>query len=242
MKRSVTPPSAIRAISLILAVVLSTGSIGCATANTNGMRATRTDRLPQPRGIVVYDFEPTANSIGLDAGRNPTEGGQGITNEEFASRREVGRVLADVLAEELDDRGFLTSRESGSVEVPEGMMAIGGQIVTVQEGSRAKRVLIGFGSGRSRLSSAAQLHGITMIGPADLWEYQNTAASGARPGILTTLPIGIAVQGVTLLVLLMNGGMSAMGELSAASTSNAKRMGKELAAAIETTLGRITRN
>lgn len=215
--------------------------MGCASANSRGMRATRTDRLPQPRGIVVYDFEPTANSIGLDAGRNPSEGGQEINNEDLANRREVGRVLADVLAEELDDRGFVTSRKSGDVVVPEGMMAIGGQIVTVEEGSRAKRVLIGFGSGRSRLTSAAQLHGITMIGPADLWEYQNTAASGKRPGILTTLPIGVAVQGLTLMGLLVSGGLSTMGELSAVSTSNAKRMGKELAAAIERTLGQITR-
>ena len=120
-------------------------------------------------------------------------------------------------------------------------MAIGGQIVTVEEGSRAKRVLIGFGSGRSRLTSAAQLHGITMIGPADLWEYQNTAASGKRPGILTTLPIGVAVQGLSLMVLLVNGGLSTMGELSSVSTSNAKRMGKKLAAAVEKTLERITR-
>jgi hypothetical protein len=241
VKRSKNLASPGRAISLVLIVALSTGSIGCASANSKGMRATRTDRLPQPRGIVVYDFEPTANSIGLDAGRTRIEDGQGISNEDLATRREVGRVVADVLAKELEDRGFLTSRKTGNVEVPEGLMAIGGQIVTVEEGSRAKRVLIGFGSGRSRLASAAQLHGITMIGPADIWEYQNTAASGAKPGILTTLPIGVAVQGLTLLVLLMNGGMSAMGELSAASTSNAKRMGKELAAAIEKTLERITR-
>jgi hypothetical protein len=43
------------------------------------------------------------------------------------------------------------------------------------------------------------------------------------------------------MVLLVNGGLSTMGELSSVSTSNAKRMGKELAAAIEKTLGQITR-
>jgi hypothetical protein len=241
MTRSNNLTSLARAISAVLIAALSTGSIGCASANTKGMRATRTDRLPQPRGIVVYDFEPTGNSIGLGAGRDSHQGGQGISNEDLANRREVGRVLADVLAQELDDRGFLTSRKSGNIEVPEGLMAIGGQIVTVEEGSRAKRVLIGFGSGRSRLTSAAQLHGVTMIGPAEIWEYQNTAASGAKPGVLTTLPIGVAVQGLTLLVLLVNGGLSTMGELSAASTSNAKRMGKELAASVEKTLERMTR-
>jgi Domain of unknown function (DUF4410) len=233
--------SSIRAISLILIVALTSGSMGCAKANTKGLRRAHTARLPAPRGIVVYDFEPTAESIGLDTGRDVNEDGLGITNEELANRREVGRVLADVLAKELEGRGILTSRKTGSVEVTEGLMAVGGQIVTVDEGSRAKRVFIGFGSGKTQLTSVAQLYGMTPSGQTDLWEYQNTAASGSKPGVLTTLPIGVAVQGLTLIVLIMNGGMSAMGELSAASTSNAKRMGKELADAVEDTLVRITK-
>ena len=73
-----------------------------------------------------------------------------------------------------------------------------------------------------------------------MWEYQNTAASSAKPGILTTLPIGIAVQGVTVLLLVLTGGLSTMGELSSSSTANAKRMAKELANAIEKTLGSVT--
>jgi len=41
-------------------------------------------------------------------------------------------------------------------------------------------------------------------------------------------------------LLVISGGMSTMGELSSSSTANAKRMGKELADAVEETLGRIT--
>jgi hypothetical protein len=55
------------------------------------------------------------------------------------------------------------------------------------------------------------------------------------------LPIGVAVQGLTVAVLLLNGGLSTMGELSSVSTANAKRMGKELADAIEETLEKVTR-
>lgn len=237
--RSIHP--LIRVIALTLVLAIATGSMGCAKAHSKGMRSAHTARLPAPRGIVVYDFEPTAQSIGLGMGRDTPIDGQEISSEDMANRREVGRVLADVLAKELDGRGYLTSRESGPVEVSEGLMAIGGQVVTVDDGSRAKRVFIGFGSGRSQLTSAAQLHGFTAAGPADLWEFQNAAASGAKPGILTTLPIGVAVQGLTLVVLLLNGGMSAMGELSSTSTANAKRMAEELADAVEEALLRVTR-
>lgn len=228
-------------ISLALIAAVATGSMGCASANTNSMRRVTAPRIPAPSGIVVFDFEPTAASIGLGSGRNTGDDGSGLTSEELDNRREVGRVLSDVLAKELDDRGILTSRRSGAVSMADGLMAVGGQIVTVDEGSRAKRVFIGFGSGRSELTSVAQLYGNTEAGVVPLWEYQNTAASGSKPGILTTLPIGMAVQGVTVAVLLLNGGMSAMGELSSVSTANAKRMAKELAEAIEKTLERITK-
>ena len=237
MNRVKFVPSSTRAVSLVLVIALVAG---CASVNTTAMRHHRGARLPAPRAVVVYDFEPTGQSVGLDSDRGVGASGAGLSDEDLANRREVGRVLADVLAEELENRGILVSRKSGPIGVPPGSMVIGGQIVTADDGSRAKRVFIGFGSGKSRLTSAAQLYAITENGPTVVWEYQNTAASGARPGILTTLPIGVAVQGVTVLLLVVNGGLSTMGELSSSSTANAKRMADELADAVEKTLEGLT--
>ncbi len=233
MNRVKFVPLSTRAVSLILVIALLAG---CASVNTTAMRRHRGARLPAPRAVVVYDFEPTGASIGLDSERGVGASEAGLSGEDLANRREVGRVLADVLAKELENRGILVSRKSGAIGVPPGSMAIGGQIVTADDGSRAKRVFIGFGSGKSRLTSAAQLYAITENSPTVVWEYQNTAASGAKPGILTTLPIGVAVQGVTVLLLVVNGGLATMGELSSSSTANAKRMADELADAVEETL------
>ena len=133
-----------------------------------------------------------------------------------------------------------TRREAQPAPLSRGSRAIGGRVVTVEEGRRAKRVFIGFGSGKSRLTSAAQLYSNSESIPSVVWEYQNTAASGAKPGILTTLPIGVAVQGFTLLLLVVNGGLTTMGELSSSSTANAKRMADELADAVEETLSKVT--
>ena len=237
VNRSRLAQASLQTISVSLVIILAAG---CAQVNTNGIRRYQGLRLPAPVAVVVHDFEPTGSSIGLDTGRSADVEGGALSSEELAHRREIGRVLADVLAEELDSRGILTSRKSGPIGVPTGSMAIGGQIVTVDEGSRAKRVFIGFGSGKSRLTSAAQLYADTESSPSVVWEYQNTAASGSKPGVLTTLPIGVAVQGVTLLVLVLNGGMSTMGELSSSSTANAKRMADELADAVEETLSKVT--
>jgi hypothetical protein len=228
---------AMRATALVLVALLISA---CGSANVNALRRYHGRQLPAPRGLVVFDFEPTAESIGLGTGREGVEDKGGLSKDEMRNRREVGRVLADVLARELENRGIPTSRKSGPLGVPEGSMSIGGQILTIDEGSGAKRIFIGFGSGRSQFSSVAQLFGNTPAGPANLFEFQNTAKSGAKPGILTTLPIGIAVQGVTLVLLVVQGGMAGMGELSSTSTANAKRMAKELADAVETALKRVS--
>ena len=238
MNRSRITQASLRAISLLLVIALAAG---CAKVNTNPLRRYVGLRLPAPRAVVVYDFEPTGRSIGLDTGRAADGDVNSLSSEDLKNRREVGRVLADVLADELEDRGIITTRKSGPVSFPDGGMAVGGQVVTVDEGSSAKRILIGFGSGESKLSSVAQLYGRTEGDvPTVLWEYQNTAASAPKPGVLTTLPIGIAVQGLTVVVLLVNGGMTTIGELSSSSTANAKRMAKELADAVELTLSRTT--
>jgi hypothetical protein len=238
VNRSRLNRSSFQVVALILVVTVF--SAGCASVNTNGIRRHRGPRLPAPIAIVVYDFEPTGTSIGLDTGRDADGERGALSKEDLENRREVGKALADVLAKELESNGILTSRKSGPIGVPSGSMAIGGQIVTVDEGSRAKRIFIGFGSGKSRLTSAAQLYAVPDADPSIIWEYQNTAASGSKPGILTTLPIGVAVQGVTLLLLVITGGLTTMGEVSAASTANAKRMGKELADSLGETLERIT--
>ena len=222
-------------ISLVVALVA-----GCAQVNTNGIRRHRGPRLPAPVAIVVYDFEPTGSSIGLDTGLDADGERGALTPEDLENRREVGSAVADMLAKELENRGILATRRSGPIGVPAGAMASGGQIVTVDEGSAAKRVLIGFGSGKSRLTSAAQLYALTDDAPSVIWEYQNTAASGPKPGILTTLPIGAAIQGVSVMLLVINGGMSTIGAMSSTSTANAKRMGDELADTVVDTLSRVT--
>jgi len=222
-----------RAVALFLAWTLSTG---CAQVDTNGTRRHTGPRLPPPREVVVYDFRPTRAQP--SQGAEPSDGLR--SPAERALRTDVGKALADVVAEELRDRGIVANRRTGPIVTAPDSMAIGGHVVEIDEGSDAKRIFIGFGSGRSSLATAGQLYGRTENGMILLWEYQNTAASGAKPGILTTLPIGMAVQGVTALVFLLNGGMATLGELSSTSSANAKRMAKEMADEVERSIERVT--
>jgi hypothetical protein len=217
--------------------------VACGSANVNVLKRYRGTRLPAPRGIVVYDFELTGTNAGLgEPGEDARAAEANLSADETFQRREVARVMADQLVKELEDRGLPATRGSGALVVPEGSMAIGGQIVTVDPGSQAGRVLIGFGYGRSRISSVARLEGQADGEDTTLLEFQNTAKSGPKPGILTTLPIGFLVHGVGLLAIAISGGMAGIGELSASLASDAKRTADELADKVEESLGKVARS
>ena len=81
--------SSSRTISLVVVVALL---VGCAQVNTTPVRRYRGPRLEGVRAVVVYDFEPTGESIGLLSGRDIDANEDGFSSEEeLANRREVGR-------------------------------------------------------------------------------------------------------------------------------------------------------
>ena len=103
----------------------------------------------------------------------------------------------------------------------------------MDEGSRDKRVLIGFGSGHSQLDTLARLYVRGDQGPHKMAEYRTTSQSGKKPGILTTLPIGVAFQGFSLLVLGINAASATVGELSATVSGDAAETASEWADALQ---------
>jgi hypothetical protein len=230
-------------VRVVSVVVIASMLVACGSANVNVLKRYRGTRLPAPRGIVVYPFELTGESVGLGEETHedkPVEAA--LTAEETFQRREVAKVMSEYLVRELENRGLPATMGSGELEVPDGSMAIGGQIVTVDPGSAMGRVFIGFGYGRSRISSVARLEGqVDGVGET-LLEFQNTAKSGPKPGILTTLPIGFMVQGITVLAVLISGGLAGIGELNASLGADAKRTADELADAIEKSLGKVARS
>lgn len=234
--------SASKPMQVVAVVLVASMLVACGSANVNVMKRYRGTRLPAPRGIVVYDFELTGGSVGLGESNERAVPEADLTADETFQRREVSRVIGEHLVKELENRGLPATRGTGALEVPEGSMAVGGQVVTVDPGSQAGRILIGFGYGRSRMSSVAQLRGEAEGSDTTLLEFQTTAKSGPKPGILTTLPIGFLVHGVGLLAILVSGGLAGIGELSASVGADAKRTAKELADSIEKSLGKVARS
>ena len=205
-----------RLCALLLAAAMS---LGCGTINVESVKPFIGKDRSRPTRIIIYDFETDAADIRL--------------SDDDASKAAAGVAVAgglsQVLLDELKDIGIPTSHQTGELIVPDGALAISGKLMKVDEGSGFKRGLVGFGYGASEVDTIAQIYGPTDMSPELLGEYRTHATSGRKPGILTTLPIGVAVQGFSLVVVAISAASITLGELSASVSRDAARTGEEWA-------------
>ncbi len=209
-----------RLCALFLATAMT---LGCGTIQVDLVKPYSAGSRPRPTQIIVFDFETDAADIRLsDEGASKEAAGNAVANG-----------LSQMLLEELEDLGIPSSRQTGELVVPDGALAIFGRLVKVDEGSSIKRGLVGFGYGASEVDTVAQLYGSSAMSPELLAEYHTHATSGRKPGIATTLPIGLAVQGLSLIVLGITAASVAVGELNASVGRDAARTGEEWAEMLE---------
>lgn len=212
------------ALALVLLLAAPLGvTTGCRSAEITQLQRYRGKPVQQPRRVYVYDFRTDDAQVRLaDDSEDPAP-----------VAKAVAKALSLVLVEALEDFHIPVERRVGPLDVPEDSVALHGELVRVDEGSRARRVLVGFGSGASRLETLARVYLPGPMGPEKMAEYRTTSTSGRKPGVLTTLPIGVLAQGLTGLVLLINAGSATLGELNAAVGGDAEETASEWAEALE---------
>jgi hypothetical protein len=211
-----------RALALILIACMAS-PVACRTAEITATKRYEGGPVQQPRKIYVFDFR--------------TEDAEIILADEHKHKqteaKRVARALSLVLVDELEDFEIPIERRTGPFDVPENSVAIHGEILRVDEGSTAKRALVGFGYGASNVDTLARVYLRGPNGPEEMVEYRTEAKSGRKPGILTTLPIGMAVQGFSLLLLAISAGSVALGEINASVAGDAKKTASEWAERLE---------
>ena len=215
-------------------VLVSALPLGCGSAQVTAIRSYAGSPVQHPRTLVVYDFAVRSDEVKESTGTKVEAylAGENASCEELDEARKVAHALSEVLVEEFKDRGMPAVRREGDLEIAPGSLGVYGQLVSIDEGSRWKRILIGFGVGKSQLSAISQLYRPTPGGPAVMTEYQGTAKSGWKPGILTTLPIGAAVQGIAVAAAVSTGA-GVLGEINSSVAADARRFAKKLAKELE---------
>jgi len=210
----------------LLALVVT---VGCASTETSNREILVNEKIPRPNHIWVHDFAATSDEVPVDsvlAGQHsdhPTP----QTAEQIEAGRQVGIQIAEQLVEEIRGMG-LPARRALSGTMPEiNDLVIRGYLLAIDEGSAVKRVAIGFGSGGSELTVAAEGFQMTAKGLRKLGSGTVHSGGSKTPGagmgavalIATANPVG----------LIVSTGMKGYGEYS----GSAKIEGREKAIAKE---------
>lgn len=173
----------------------------CGSTSTDYVQKAHEDtKLPYPERILVYDFAVTTSEIPADSAAVDTLAvaidSPNTTPEKLALAHQIAGVLAQDLVNQLKELGLPAQRWSGPPPQMKNGYAIIGQFLTIDEGSRMGRMIIGFGVGGTELKVLAQAYHLTPAGKTLVSAVEVSAESSKKPGIAATLPIGAAISGI----------------------------------------------
>jgi hypothetical protein len=219
-------------VSCLFGVLFVTG---CASTKMTNVQSYGYGWLPRPNNIFVYDFAATAADIpsySVLAGQ-PDLDTTPQTAEQIAEGRQLGQLIAEELVTRIRAMGMPAWHNWTGMQPQLNDLVIRGYLVSVNPGSAAKRVVIGFGSGASQMETAVEgfqmtPQGLRQLGSATVNSGGNKtpgAALGAATFIATSNPAG----------LIISGGMKVYGEASGSSKlqGRSKATAKEIAAALK---------
>ena len=107
-------------------------------------------------------------------------------------------------------------------------LIIKGELFSIEEGNRKKRMIIGFGAGANKLKTHVVGYQLTPSGLHQLAEGEFKAAGGKMPGIAVPV-IGGAIASTAAVSAAVSGGLNVMQEVDPESLEGAaKRTAKEI--------------
>jgi hypothetical protein len=157
--------------------------------------------LAAPERIIVLDFVTAQQGVQLDQGISArllrAVSNESTPEEQRDAAWATANGLADELVSHIRSLGLPVERASSLRErLGSGrIVVVEGQIVSVDEGNRTRRTMIGLGAGQSSVTANAQLYYISgRARPQLLESFQASADSGHAPGMAETMGAG-AVAG-----------------------------------------------
>ena len=208
---------------------------GCASTKVADREQLVTGPIPKPSNILVYDFVATPSDVPSDsalAGENDVDTTP-PTAEQIAEGKKLGAEIAAQLAEQIRAMGMPAQQASTQMTPQLNDIVMRGYLLSVKEGSAAKRVTIGFGSGASSLSTMVEGYQMTAQGLRKLGVGTVNAGGGKTPGAALGLATFLATANPVGLII--TSGTKVYGEASGSSTvtGRAKATAKEIADVIK---------
>jgi hypothetical protein len=216
-------------IALCLSILLLI--VGCASTKVSNREQLVYGQLPRPSMIWVYNFAATSSDVPSDSAwaGQLSEHSTPQTQEQIAEGREVGAEIASQLVAQIQQMG-LPAAVAVQGTIPQiNDLEIRGYLVSVEEGSAGKRIVVGFGAGASKLQVAVEGYQVTPHGLRELGTGTVSSESGKTPGGLLGVATLLATHNPAGLII--SAGAHIYGEKSGKSTveGRAKQTAKEIA-------------
>jgi len=204
---------------------------GCASTNVTQSQDNSGERIARPNRIIVHDFAATAADIPAwsAATSQHAEPSTPQTAEAIETGRKLGAEVANRLVIEIRDMGLQAVRASGQPAPNVGDIVIIGYFESIDEGSAAKRMAIGFGSGGAELKTQVEGYLQTDQGLRKLGSREIDSAGGKTPGVM--VPLAVTIATANPIGLIAGSVLKVGGEVTGNSTveGSAKRTAKEIA-------------
>jgi hypothetical protein len=234
-------------LTVITALAFACIATGCASTTVMERKTYGENRqLPRPHRIIVYDFAATPEDI---PSNDPLAAlyekpAMPQTADEISLGRKLGAEVAGELVKGIIELGLPAREAKTGMSPGRGDLVIRGAFVSIKEGSRLKRMLIGFGAGAGELKTLVEIYEITAEGPRPLVSEEIGARGGKMPGMLFAVAAAVATgpAGLAVSPAATAGTAGTVGQAAAASggVNVAKELGPEsLGAAVKRTADEV---
>jgi hypothetical protein len=202
-------------VSVLLAAIVVAA---CASTSVTQRESRIGDqKLPRPDRILVYDFGASPADVPADsalAGRYDPS--QQPTADQIEAGRALGAAVARDLAEKIRAMGLPAQRVTRGTTPQLDDIVIRGYFASIDEGSAAKRMTIGFGSGSSKLTTVVEGYQMTRQGLRKLGSGTVEATGSKGPG--AAVPAAVAVATANPIGLIVTSAVKVGGEVTGRST------------------------
>jgi hypothetical protein len=203
---------------------------GCASTTVTERQTYQGEKVARPGRIIVHDFAATPADIpawsAAAGGYAPPSTPQ--TPEAVETGRRLGAQVAQELVTEIQAMGLPAVRAAGQPAPQVGDLVIIGHFTSIEKGSAAKRVVIGFGSGGAELQTRVEGYLMTEQGLRRVGAGIVDAGGGKTPGV--AVPAIVTVATANPIGLIVGGAANVGGEMTGKSTieGTAKRTAKQI--------------
>ena len=219
---------------LVACLIALAVTAGCASTTVSNRQQFVTGPLPRPAQIWVYPFATSPADVPPEsslAGQVPPSAPQSA--EQIAEGQKLASQIASDLVQQIHGMGLPAATGSAATRPQLNDLVIEGTILSVQQGSAAERVAIGFSAGESEMKVAVEGFQMTVNGLRKLGSGDVGSTGNKTPGAAVGLGVLIATHNPAGLII--STGMKVYGEESGSNTieGRAKKIAQEIGDALK---------